>query len=427
MKIRPMFCAVLAAMALSATAEAQGELSYSQALRDGRYLDALDLIEAPANFPPEVASQIVAQFERSVYSMTGRHFLGYGMTEGWEPVEPGEALDPVLASLFPVDAVDAIAEAATGRQVVIINEAHNDARHRAFATRLLRRLADDGFTHFAAETFGRPEQVEEAVSLGYPTRNTGFYSMEPVFGDLVRSAMAMGLGLVRYEVTMEQRCSGECDQAAQIRARERAQATNLAAFLDANPDSRVVVFVGYQHLDETGDENGDGVLEGWMAAELTALTGIDPLTVDQQQGTIYGSGYNPPVPVGLAEHFDITRPTTFRDTNGGWFSDTFQRTVDMLVVHPFLQLGPGGRPDWMAMDGYRSPHIVAAESLPVTGPFLVQAFVADEGDGAIPMDQYLVREGETGPVTLMLPAGRYRLMLQSAGEADRELGEIEMP
>ncbi|WP_203292115.1 hypothetical protein [Maricaulis parjimensis] len=425
MRSKSVFGAALAVLLVAVPATAQQEMTYSRALQEGRYLAALDMIEPPAHYPPEVASQIVAQLEQSVFTMSGRHFLGYGMSEGWSAPPPAEPLSADLAGLEPVDAVDAILEAAIGHRIVIINEAHNDAQHRAFATLLLRRLVQDGFTHFAAETFGLTEPVETAEALGYPTLGMGFYSREPVFGDLVRTAMSLDMALVRYEATAEQRCSGECDQAAQIRARERAQASNLAEFLEANPDSRVVVFVGFQHLDETGDTDGDGVLNGWMAAELQALTGIDPLTVDQQQGTTYADRISNPVSASLAESFELTRPTAFRDAGSGWFNEVRHRTVDMLVVHPFLQAGQGGRPAWLAMGGYRSPHTVS--DLPAQGPFLVQAFVAGEGEGAIPMDQYLVREEETGPVTLMLPTGRYRLVLQLPGEEDRSLGEIEIP
>ena len=425
MKYSVFLGAVIGLASLAGSVSAQEELDYAQALREGRYLEALDLIEPPANFPPEIGAQIVAQLEQSIFSMTGRHFLGYGMTEGWVAALPADPLDPDLTALTPVDALDAIQEAARGHRVVIINEAHNETRHRAFATQVLQRLAQDGFTHFAAETFGLPDPVNRAVASGYPTREMGFYSMEPVFGDLVRTALSSGLGLVRYEVTSGQRCSGDCDQNMQIRTRERAQAANLADFLAANPDSRVLVFVGFSHLDETGDVDGDGVLEGWMAAELRALTGIDPLTIDQQQGTLYINPARQPVSASLAEHFGIDRPSAFREGDGAWFARAQQNTFDMLVVHPFLQTGPGGRPSWLAMDGYRSPHTVSG--LPESGPFLVQAFVADEGENAVPMDQYLVREEETGPVTLMLPRGRYRLMLQRPDADDLALGEIEMP
>jgi hypothetical protein len=423
MSIAVTLCLVLQTGA--AMPQEADERQYWDALKEGRYLEALEVARVPEGVPPQAAETYMEQLNGWLYSMTGRHFLAYGLEDG---VRADEAIEipATYRGLEATDAVAAIREAASGHRIVIINEAHHDARHRAFATLLIEGLAADGFTHFAAETFGAQDDLDRAFRNGAPELELGFYAIEPFFGDMIRQAFALGLRPVRYEQTAEQACSGECGRRDRIRAREQAQARNLAEAIAENPDGRFLVYVGYNHVDERGDEDGDGILDGWMAAELKALTGLDPLTVDQEAGSGYGDRRIPPVHARLVQAYDVTAPTVFRRSDGSWFTDPESRTVDMLVVHPRLEAGQGGRPDWLPMDGYRLPVPIGQTLLPPDRPILLQAFVDGEALTSIPMDQYLLRDGETGDVMLMLPAGRYRLRVQRSTGDDVEIAPLRV-
>ena len=94
--------------------------------------------------------------------------------------------------------------------------------------------------------------------------------------------------------------------------------------------------------------------------------------------------------------------------------------VDLSVIHP-TRREVGDRPDWMEMGGYRKPYPVALA--PLGERSLVRAFVASEPADAIAMDQMLVQPGAEA-VTLMLPAGDYRLVRQTESGEDRPLGEL---
>lgn len=428
--------AVMSAVAMLALAQSaiaqDAERRYTHALREGRYLEALDIAAVPDGIPPQAAESYMRQLNGWLYSMTGRHFLAYGLDDG-APVTAAGATEEIgipsgYLDLEAVDAVAAIRQEAQDRRVVIINEAHHDARHRAFTKQLVDGLAADGFTHFAAEAFhATQDDLDLAFENGYPVRELGFYVVEPVFADLVRTTFALGLAPVRYEQTPDQACEGECSSAERIRARERAQARNLADALAESPDGRFIVHAGYSHVDERGDENEDGVLDGWMAAELKALTGIDPLTIDQETGSGYGRPRIPPVHARMMQEYDVSAPTVFRRPDGSWFADPEARTVDMLVVHPPLRRLEDGRPAWLAMDGYRKPVGMTDFALPETRPLLVQAFVEGEEGATIPMDQYLLREGESGDANLLLPSGRYRIRAQRLEGEDIDLGEVSVP
>jgi len=95
-----------------------------------------------------------------------------------------------------------------------------------------------------------------------------------------------------------------------------------------------------------------------------------------------------------------------RDGRGFWNPGD----VDITVWHRPETLRRG-RPDWLAMNGYRRPRAIPAKLLPREGRRLVQAFVAGESPDAVPMDQVLVTAGEKPPV-FMLPKGKYRFAYQ---------------
>ena len=96
--------------------------------------------------------------------------------------------------------------------------------------------------------------------------------------------------------------------------------------------------------------------------------------------------------------------------------------VDLSVIHP-VQREVGGRPDWLAMGGYRKPHRVALA--PLGERSLVRAFVVGEPALAIAMDQILV-PADAEAATLMLPAGDYRLVRQTVAGDDLPLGEARI-
>jgi hypothetical protein len=84
-------------------------------------------------------------------------------------------------------------------------------------------------------------------------------------------------------------------------------------------------------------------------------------------------------------------------------------SVDLQVVHPPVRTIEG-RPDWLAGMGRRAAP-VPPSLLPSSGTRLVQAFIATEGDDAIPVDQVLVTAGEPAPF-LMLPRTPVRYAVQ---------------
>jgi hypothetical protein len=312
----------------------------------------------------------------------------------------GADIDAFLASHEVRDALAAIVEQARRRQIVMINEAHHVPRDRAFATLVALELRKLGFDYLAMETLGKNYASIEA--RGYQTTDEyeGYYSREPVFGDFLRQGVRAGYRLVRYEHTSD---DDEQDPARRDDAREEGQARNLARILEGNPRARLLVHVGYGHLQKGPVDAGAGKTRLVMAERLKAITGIDPFCIDQARNDPTGPAMDAILEKTHFESFVLRKP-------GAEYPYSETSTVDMFVYHRPVRLLQG-RPHWLAMDGYRRPRRIPVKLLPAQGRRLIQAFVAGESADAVPVDQVVVTTGQPVPV-FMLPKGRFRFGYQ---------------
>ncbi|MEQ8763918.1 MAG: hypothetical protein RL885_08325 [Planctomycetota bacterium] len=301
----------------------------------------------------------------------------------------GPASGEVLSGFEGAAALDAIAELAKDRKLVLINEAHHQPQHRVFTLQLLAALREAGFTHFAAETLY--ESDEGLMKRGYPTEATGAYIPEPVYGDLVRQAIALGFQVVPYEAAFG---NGP-------KAREDGQAQNLIVrVFEKDPDARLIVHAGYAHIDESGTLAGVKT----MAQVLKERTGIDPLTIDQ---TLMSEHSRPtlehPLYRYIADEMGIEQATVFLREEEPWTAQPGRR--DVTVFHPRSAL-ESGRPTWLWMDGARKPFEVPAEAIGDAKRAILRARIQAEGEDAIPIDQVEIVKGQAFPA-LMLPEGEH--------------------
>jgi hypothetical protein len=309
-------------------------------------------------------------------------------------------------------AIDAIANAARDRRIVILNESHHNPRHRAFALALATRLREVGFTHFGAETFDG--NFAETIKDGAPKLKTGTYTLEPVFGDLVRQIAKLGYQLFDYEQRSAQMPKGKVDRKADISAREQAQAENIKKVLDTSLGARLFIYVGGSHGSEIPDEDN---LE-WMALRLKRMTQWDPLTINQTAGTPAGRAeLDGPTYRGVVNLGTFNFPIVLANPTGDWLSAF---GYDMVVFHPRVP-DIAGRPGWLAMNGYRKPY--ALKLVPMPAKTLLRAFVKSEAAGSIAMDQILITANQT-EVSLMLPVGEYSIVRQNEAGESTQLGNV---
>jgi len=321
------------------------------------------------------------------------------------------------------NALDAIVEAARSRQIVILNEAHNLSQNRAFGMQVALALRKLHFNYFAAETFS--PGIVEAADKGYMARSMGWYTDDPVFGDLVRQVLRAGYKLVPYEWDWEKPKGDSWDQ---INVRETQQAQHIVdRILKKDPGARILIYAGYAHATKDWKILPDGREVGWMAARLKRQTGIDPLTIDQTEMTEHSTAVFEKEAYRYADSKGwLDTPVIFEEAPGHyWVGGRYAGKVDMQIFHPRTKLLLG-RPDWMTMSEYRKPFPIRETWRPSTGSGLLQAFVATEPDDAIAMDQIVIT-GSDGADCLLLPVGKYRIVLQDAEGNSRQVDTITQP
>src|SRR5205085_2605430 len=192
----------------------------------------------------------------------------------WE--EKPDLQSSKLDEYEPQNALAAIGKLALTQQVVMINEEHVTPQHRAFTKELLPIMWAKGFRYFAAETFS--DDVSKMTASSYPNQKTGFYSDDPVFGDMIRTALKLGFKLVPYEDRVSLTCKNPPDKPEFCQnERERGQAQNLYdRTLKIDPKAKVFVHVGRGHNQKLGSEES-----GMMGWHFKKISGIDFLSIDQ--------------------------------------------------------------------------------------------------------------------------------------------------
>ncbi|WP_421787591.1 hypothetical protein [Hyphobacterium sp.] len=353
-----------------------GSLAEAQTTREQRIDGLFDVIDENAvGFDPST-SQFHMAAQALIY--VGREDLFR------EFVEQAPFLDrsndcPVTGTL--ADFRDTVIDGAAQTRIVIVNEAHTNARHRLLPAELASWLAPLGYRYFAAETFSA--ESLEMRSENEVLAGTGTYSFEPIFARSLRQIADLEYSFVAYEQRSDQRTGDHSDMVSRIHEREIAQTQNLiAAVFDHDPDARVLIHVGHAHVLERPHVGRDGSETRWFANRLAEATGIDPITIDQTE---------------------CAADSTISFANG---SETRKSgLVDHFIAHPPVEF-ERNRPTWRREIGDIDTDI-PAEFLSDSERIIVEAHPAGGSTEEVAIDRLMLFPGEDIP--LLLPPGRYDL------------------
>lgn len=382
-----------------------------------------------------LASQMMA-FSLSELGLYSQAVLAFPLK--MQPV-PGLVL-PDAEKWRSMDAADAIAAAAAGRHIVLINEVHHDAQTRALTLELLPRLRKLGFSYLAIEALGDDPGLAQR---GYPLRSSGTeYLQEPLYGEIVREAIRLGFVLVPYDY----------DKAgSDVEAREAGQARNLydRVFVK-DPEARLVVAAGYAHVDKAVGRLGSARP---MAETLAELTGDNLLSVDQAQ--FVEAEWNADDQYQqLITRFPSEVPEVLVDKTDGHLWSAAPKLYDISVISPpsltlkafgeeeltgystgryrnlsngvqmahqaFVAFNEMRRPKWLDLGGRRRAYQIDTRLCREQIPCVVDAHYIDEPDQATPADIYAFLKS-TSSTRLYLRPGRYHL--RAWNERGRTLSE----
>jgi hypothetical protein len=278
-----------------------------------------------------------------------------------------------------VPALDYLPQLAKQYRVVFLNEAHNIALTRTLTVRLLKPLRVEGFNVFAVETLYHADNAA-LNKRGYPVAASGFYMREPIYAEMVRTALKLGYKVVAYEADANH--TGD--------AREAQQAENLWRILKNDPKAKLVVNAGYAHIQKNGQFLGAQS----MAEHFIKDSGIQPLSVEQttliphQNRNMDHPDYEP-----IVDALHPTQPIVFVDKDGKPWS--LRPGYDVSVIFPEEHF-EYGRPTWLTLWGARVPYTVSGDICATHYPCMVAARYADESGDAIPADRMVL-----DPVSLM--------------------------
>ncbi len=277
----------------------------------------------------------------------------------------GESVGPPLETIL---------DAAAETRLVIFNEDHMMALHRADTLGLIEALVDSGFTHFAYESFETSVMAPDRAAESFVRAGDVFYTNDPAGAALLRRLKAKGVRLVAYEG------SDHPD------GREAAQAEKLKSrVFDADPNARLIVLSGHAHVFE----HVDGWAGQMMARRLKELTGLDPLTIAQDACR------------SATGDATLTRSLLKDDGSTAPIAET-----DFALGHPPLAF-TANRPDWRRLSGGVDTPVPQA-FLGRDAPVVVEARLETEPDVSVPSDRLLVLPDDEG-IPLILPPGRYRI------------------
>lgn len=327
---------------------------------------------------------------------------------------PGPVDDPVANGYVHAAPANAlILSRSRGRQAVFLNESHGQAQTRSANYTLLAPLRAQGFNTLAIETLSTTDYQapgpgrcattklldDGLAARGYATYDSGYYTRDPVFGELIREALRLGYVLVAYDTRLSN---------STIPAREQNQADNLACVFKDDPKARLLVIGGFSHIGERKDFWVPG---GAMAYRFKTLTGIDPLTVDRtsQLGLDLGKLiFDAPFDARLAESYVLNNAK-----GESYGTDNFDLAV--FVPAPAHRNDAGG--SWLELDGVRKPIPVAAAQCLGRFPCLVEARRRNERADAVASDRCV----------LALPSDNCNLYLSRGSYQITILDEQEKP
>lgn len=293
-----------------------------------------------------------------------------------------------FTKLIPINAKEYILEKASNEQVIIINEAHHNASHRAFASSLLQGLYDKGYRYLGLETLAS----DSLNTTKFASLNSGYYSQEPEFGNFIYNALKIGFKLFPYEAE------------GNNKEREIGEAKNISDYMEKNKEGKYIIYCGYQHAYK-------GIHKSWektMAGRLSDLTGINPFTIDQTQ---FSEKSNPKYNEPLLRIVNNTFPVVLKDENQVIYNgeDKILYT-DIKIVHPVTKYLKG-RPDWMLTKS-RKLYKIPSSEIPVY-PVLVLAYRKGEFEQkGIPADIIELNTSKDDRF-LILDKGKYEIVIKS--------------
>ncbi|MCT8287725.1 hypothetical protein NYQ43_19070 [Xanthomonas translucens pv. translucens] len=302
-----------------------------------------------------------------------------------------EVVYPATGRLKLKKADVSISKLARDKKILIINEAHHVPETRWLPISILPALKESGYHYLALEALS--ENGASVGERGYANFDTGSYTNEPIYSELIRRALALGFTLIRYDTAVD----------AGQEERESTQAKNILKILKDDPLAKVLIVAGYRHAAKNDQGAGGG---GTLATRLSAVTKNRVVTIDQTS-MVSNSGRAREIAESLLKKFKPSEPSVLVNENGAPWS-LQERQFDATVLLP-SNVEVFGRPNWLSLGGMRMPVEISAAICNLTFPCLIEARPLRESSSSVPSDRFVLRSASDRS-KLYLPTGKYILL-----------------
>lgn len=296
-----------------------------------------------------------------------------------------------------------IIDQAKKSNITLINEAHHNAQHRAFATSLLTDLYQNGYRYIGIEAL---DNLANFTDNKFATTASGYYTNEPEFATFIRKALALGFTLFAYE------------SAGNGPDREQGQAENIKKFMQNNTQGKYLLYVGYEHAFE-------GIHETWqkaMVQRLKELINEDVFTVDQVQ---FLEQSTPQFTHPYVAYFDPKEPVVLFDEFGKTVGVKRKEAyTDVSVMHPFTKYNHN-KPNWLLGYGNKKWYKVPAKKLKHFPQLFLVYREGEARENGIPVE--VVEAISThDSVMFLLEPGRYEVVVKNAKNEEVSRFDIKM-
>lgn len=314
-----------------------------------------------------------------------------------------------LRNIQYVPAKASIISNAPHYKVIMINESHAKPVHRAFTYSLLEDLYKEGYRYLAMEAFNNySNKCLDSLNVF-----TGYYTFEPIAGELVRKALQLGYKLVSYEDTLAAEHTSS--------QRDSVQAQNIYSVIKKDPAAKILVHAGYSHISE--EKIGSYTP---MALWFKKISGLDPFTIDQtgmtegsefEYGRLFYQYFN--------ARFNIPSSSIIYQ-NKRPFNPLEEKGYDVIVMHP-ASTYQHSRPTWPSLNGERKITLIQPTEKML---FFVQAYYEKEYDAdainfLVPADQTYISNRE-GYYCLYLNKGKYKIVMRDISYKILSTKDIEV-
>lgn len=335
-----------------------------------------------------------------------------------KPKTPNSKAKEKLSLYKAQNAKTFILERSKAEQAVFFNDSQEHIQTRAFFTSLLADFHEQGYRYLGVEELSYFDK--ELNSRGYPSINSGKETDEPIYGEMLRTALQLGFKVFPYNAKKEEllkaqkivkREKGISKDAHNLKlsALNMSQALNLSRIIKTDPSAKILVYSKGKKIRE---QNLEGVR--YLGSWFQKFTNINPLTVEQTMMVerCYDSEYP------LYYTANVKKPTIFVRNDKVLIKpeeDSYDKTdkisYDLQVYHPRNTM-ENYRLKCINWNGEKKPFKVNLDKYQMTYPCMLMAFHANEDmEIAVPVDIFEPKKSDREP-TLLLASGEYTLLLR---------------